>query len=267
MDDVQRLLCSMYREYTNGKGMNLDRSAAYFNGTPLRPVVPLDCGIGSVFILGAYPSSRFMVAESGPDPEMGVKKVTDVPGGDNLGPFEDERWFDGTRVREQPSARELNEHFLVPLRLDRRKCWVTDLVKVFLFKKGHVDRYKKINAIPPAGYERERFHELGELSLPWIAKELAVAQPKLMITLGAEVAGILHGIKVPAQQVALLEPKVSRVSLGGPTVDTIHCAHPGILMRKRIGEGWLKRHEDEFIGEISAHLESKGVERIPEARR
>ena len=57
-----------------------------------------------LFVVGAYPSARFHQ----------IKGVNDVPVGDNLGPFEAERWFDGARVRVQPSAAELENHFLGP---------------------------------------------------------------------------------------------------------------------------------------------------------
>ena len=103
MLEVDRLLQSMYGGYAKSVGLNPD--ARYFNGTPIRPVVPLDHGTESVFFLGAYPSSRF-VAFGG---------LVDVPAGDNLGPFESERWFDGLRVRAQASARELVSCMVNPL--------------------------------------------------------------------------------------------------------------------------------------------------------
>jgi hypothetical protein len=126
MSATSRLLKSMYAEYA--ASVCLLPSAQYLYGTPLRPVVPLDIAVGGVFVLGAYPSARFAVVDG----------VTDVPVADNLGPFQNERWFDGARIREQPSARELRDFFLSPLNIDRSSCWITDLVKVFLFKKGHV---------------------------------------------------------------------------------------------------------------------------------
>ena len=116
----------MYENYSQSVG--LEPRACYIHGTPLRPVVPLDIGTASVFFLGAYPSARFAM----------INGISDVPVADNLGPFESERWFDGARVRQQPSARELHELFLGPLKLDRASCWITDLVKVFLFKPGHI---------------------------------------------------------------------------------------------------------------------------------
>ncbi len=163
---TSQLLKAMYAEYAVSVGLSPD--PRYLHGTPLRPVVPLDVATGGVFILGAYPSARFAV----------VDRVTDVPVADNLGPFENERWFDGTRVREQPSARELRDCFLSPLGIEPSSCWITDLVKVFLFKAGHVERYRRLKAEPPAGYVRERFSEIAKASIPWIARELELARPR-----------------------------------------------------------------------------------------
>ena len=244
IEDVGQLLREMYREYANSVELSAD--AIYHNGTPLRPVVPLDCGTGRLFILGAYPSTRFMT----------VGETTDVPSSDNMAPFESERWYDGTRIRHQPSARELQDCFLTPLGIDRNSCWITDLVKVFLFKPGHVDRYTKISAVPPSGYIRKNFYKLGQMSLPWIRREIKIAQPRLVLTLGAEVAGVLHGVRDSSRQVALLRPEVATIEVGGLPVKVIHCAHPGILMRRGPSNPWPDRHWEKFIPEIKRFLDN-----------
>jgi uracil-DNA glycosylase len=241
-DQIDALLQQMHRDYANT--LKLDCIPHYHSGAPLRPVVPLDCGIGSVLVLGAYPSARFMT----------VDKTTDVPSADNLGPFENERWFDGQRIRRQPSAIELDECFLKPLGLARAECWVTDLVKVFLFKPGHVQRYNEIGAQSPAGYERERFFDLGRASLPWIRLELEIAKPRLLLSLGAEVAGVIHNVSHAAQQVELLRPVVTTVSVDGYSVPTMHCAHPGILMRKSPSNPWPERNATEYVPAIRKYL-------------
>jgi len=235
MNEIQALQRDIFKNYSRDLG--LDTNAKYLHGTPLKPVVPLDTGTGSLFILGAYPSARFAL----------INRISDVPVADNLGPFESERWFDGSRVRKQPSARELEELFLNPLSVAREKCWITDLVKVFLFKKGHIRRYKKLNAVEPAGYVRERFFDLGEQSISWIEKELMVARPTFVITLGAEVAGILRGVRSAPVQSKLLVPNVSELVIGSVSVPSMHCSHPGILMRNDPNNPWPLRHKKEFI--------------------
>lgn len=229
------LLRSMHEQYASE--LKLSPKARYFNGAPLRPVVPLDHATEGLFILGAYPSAKFLAVDG----------LTDVPGGDNRGPFEEERWFDGRRVRFQDSARELRKFVLGPMDVDREHCWITDLVKVFLFKSGHVARYEKLGASVPKGYTRDRFFELGEASIPWLARELEVAQPRLVVTLGAEVAGVLHGRRSAAAQKALLQPEVIDLAISGREYRGVHCAHPGILMREAPKNPWPRRHREEFV--------------------
>ena len=242
MNEIRQLRKSIYRSYAECVG--LDPHAQYVQGTPIRPVVPLDAAQGGLFLIGAYPSARFHQIDG----------VRDVPVGDNLGPFESERWFDGARVREQPSAIELENHFLAPMGLNRGHCWITNLVKVFLFKKGHRRKYKQLGASLPAGYRRECFHELGERSVLFLERELRLAKPRLVVTLGREVAGVLKGVRSPSAQSALLVPTVADLCIGGMTFPTMHCAHPGILMRsaaaprgRDASPSWRARHEAEFV--------------------
>ena len=232
MGSVGQLRKAIYGTYAEAIG--LDPDAYYIHGTPLRPVVPLDAARGGVFIIGAYPSARFWQIDG----------IRDVPVADNLGPFESERWFDGTRVREQPSAHELDTLYLQPLALHRRDCWTTNLVKVFLFKQEHRTKYAELGSSVPVGYSRQRFHELGKRSVPFLEQELRLAKPRFVVTLGREVAGVLNGVRSPPRQSALLVPTVSEIQIGEVTLPGMHCAHPGILMRNPT---WRERHELKFI--------------------
>ena len=179
-----------------------------------------------------------------------------MPVGDNLGPFENERWFDGSPVRVQPSAQELDKHFLDPLGLSRDDCWITDLVKVFLFKPGHARRYEKLGRKAPRGFNRKGFYQLGIRSLPWIEQEIRAARPLLVITLGAEVAGVVRGRSESRSQVGLLLPEVREVRIGRTAVPTIHCPHPGVLMRGS-ATPWLERHRRQFLPAIRRYLSLK----------
>jgi uracil-DNA glycosylase len=241
---IAKLQREILRDYAGSVG--LPAKARYYGGARLRPVVPLDTAVAGVFILGAYPSAQFET----------VGAENDVPVGDNLGPFEPQRYFDGRRVRTQASADELAEFYLVPLGISRSDCWVTDIVKVFLFKEGHREKYARLGATPPARYERERFEELASRSLPWIERELELARPKLVITLGAEIAGIVRSVASPTRRNALLGPGITSVRFGGSEFPTVHLAHPGIVMRK--GDGtknpWPRLHEQEHIPALKAAL-------------
>lgn len=250
LDNIERLRRAMLSEYPASIGLAPD--ARYISGAPLRPVVPLDVGTEAgtdVFIVGAYPSARFGV----------VGGEQDVPMADNLGPFEPERYYDGARVRVQDSAAELDEHYLKPLGVTRGQCWITDLVKVFLFKAGHRRRYSAAQANAPAGYEREAFEDLGRKSLPWIERELKLARPKLVITLGREVAGVVTGVDGDEARNSLLGGEVRPVRFGSVEIDTAHLPHPGVLMRgSRDGakSDWAALNP-KFVAELAGWLRAR----------
>jgi hypothetical protein len=214
-DTVRRLQRDILNDYASDLG--LDPEPHYLGRAPLRPLPPLDTAVGGLMIVGAYPSARFAT--------IGGKRDGRV--GDNHGPFEPERYFDGDRVRTQKSADELQEFFLKPWQVSRDSCWVTDLVKVFLFKPGHRAKYDGLGASTPRGYKREDSEDLAQRSIPWLAREVQVAKPKLMLTLGSEVAGILRGAKGQKARNALLGPDVTTLALDGVEVPAVHLAHPG----------------------------------------
>ena len=208
---------------------------------------PLDTALNGVMIVGAYPSARFEF----------MAGVRDVPVGDNLGPFEPERYFDGSSVRTQRSADELARYYLEPLQLNREQdCWVTDLVKVFLFKSGHRAKYEKLGIAVPEGYHRERFEELGRASVGMLLAELQVAQPELVITLGREVAGILRGVDGSKARNALLGNPPVEVEIQGHRMTMVHLAHPGIVMRRSsTSNPWPDRHTNEHIPALKPALD------------
>lgn len=254
MDTIDCLRRDILRGYATSVG--LTDEVAYISGAPLRPVVPLDTG-GEVFIIGAYPSARFGV----------IGRERDVPVADNLGPFERERYYDGERVRVQNSAAELDENYLKPRGIPREQCWVTDLVKVFLFKDGHRKKYARLDGAPPAGYERKAFETLGHNSIPWIERELKLAKPRLVITLGAEVAGIITKTRSTAARTALLSGDVRRIQIGAVEVDAAHLPHPGIVMRdgeKGRKNLWPARNR-RFVAQLATWL--RGATAQPHAIR
>jgi hypothetical protein len=88
------------------------------------------------------------------------------------------------------------------------------------------------------------------------------ARPTLMITLGAETAGLLCGVRSQEQRNALLGQEPSNVKVGEVEALTVHLAHPGIVMRKGGDEGrnpWPKRHTDEHIPALRRWLAGRNA--------
>lgn len=212
----QRRLHAHYKD-----DLDLPQPYQYLYGNPIHPVVPLDVAKDSVLILGAYPSARFAA----------VGGERDVPVGDNCGPFSTECYFDGQRIRTVNSGQELEEAYLAPLGLRRDQCWITDLVRVFLFKEGHIAKYRRLGCNWPPRETRSQFEVYAERGLGWLVEELEIAKPRVIITLGSEVAGLLQGVRGQKHRNELLGGDRKEMSVGAKTYPVIHLAHPGIVMR------------------------------------
>jgi hypothetical protein len=76
--------------------------------------------------------------------------------------------------------------------------------------------------------------------------EVELAQPRLIVTLGREVAGILRGVVGDQKRNRLLGPPYLPWSVAGREVVTAHLAHPGILMRPEGGD-WKRKHVEEHV--------------------
>lgn len=179
---------------------------------------------GGLMIVGAYPSARF---ESRPSVSRPGRQRL-VPIADNLHPFAKEEYFDGVRVRRLESGKGIRTHLLEPLGLVADDCWITDLVKVFLYKPDHVDSCG--DAVPAFRVTelRSRFLELGRASLPWLREECDLCRPKLVITLGEEVAQVVSGERRDADDL-LNRPVAHPSSIGD--YPTLFLPHPDACRR------------------------------------
>ena len=241
IQDFQQRLHANYKS-----DLALPQTYKYIYGNPVQPVVPLDTAQEGVFIVGAYPSARFAT----------IGSERDVPVGDNCGPFSTERYFDGSRVRTVASGAELERAYIAPLGLRREQCWITDLVRVFLFKEGHLAKYRRLGCAWPERETRGQFADFARQGLHWLEEELSLARPRLVITLGAEVAGVLQGVSGQRKRNALLGGDLKEIQLGAVGYPTIHLAHPGIVMRAASERNpWPRLHREKHIPEAREDVE------------
>lgn len=220
-----------FREYKTS--IDLSEPYTYLRGNPVNVLVPIETAQDGVMIVGAYPSAKFFT----------INGIADTPMMDNDAPFSNESYFDGSRVRIIPSGYELAEHYLQPLGIPRESCWITDLVKVFLFKEGHVERYRKLSVA--AAENRSRFAEYARKSVPWLAEEVRLAQPRAAILLGLEVVSILFGVSEDAAK-RLLDGHCRSLSIGGAELNVIGLPHPGIIMKRSAINPWPELFEREI---------------------
>jgi len=214
----------------------------YFYGNPINVLVPIETAINGVMIVGAYPSAKFYT----------VNGIADTPLADNDSPFSNESYFDGSRVRTIPSGKELNEVILEKIGVKREDCWVTDLVKVFLFKQGHINRYIKLGKTN-IFENRSKFLEYAKKSIYRLQQEIDLANPKAIILLGIEVIKALFNIS-DQEAKSYLDGETRIKEINGIERNFICLPHPGILMKKFEKNPWPEKFENEIAPKAKTNI-------------
>jgi len=230
-----------FREYKNHIGYPKDYK--YFYGTPINALIPIETILNKVMIVGAYPSAKFFTIDG----------VSDTPVADNDSPFSNESYFDGSRVRTIPSGKELNDVILAQIGVNRADCWITDLVKVFLFKEGHVNRYKKLGKHDVAE-NRSKFLEFAQKSIWWLEKEIEICTPYVIILLGLEVTKVMFDVS-DAEAKSYLDGNSRQMEINGILQNIICLPHPGILMKRTEKNPWPERFEREIAKIARSEIE------------
>lgn len=208
----------------------------YLYGTPINVQLPIETVQNKVMIVGAYPSAKFYSIKKDDG-----KYEHYTPLADNDAPFSSESYFDGLTVRTIPSGRELNEVILNRLEIDRQDCWITDLVKVFLFKKGHVEKYRSLGKSDIES-NRNLFGRYANASLEWLNEEIEICNPYVIILLGVDVACAVLTLKSD-EAIKTLDGNVQSRTIKGKERNFICLPHPGILMRRQKGNDWPENFE------------------------
>lgn len=244
-----------------------DKKPLFSGPRPCMPVVPARLAREKVMILGAYPACRFATIKSGGHLEQFI------PVRDFDEPFEDSRYFDGYNVREFPSGAVLMEGYFRLLGLDPAKdLWITNMVKCFLFKQGHVNAYERVDwNEPPVAATRNQYFEAAAVCIARnLERELELCKPKLVIALGEDVCRMIHRspddqhpapedlfeniIGQPLRANTFEHPRDSRNKVFKDK-NVFHMYHPGLVMREddpRV-ETHFKEHipaAREFLAEL-----------------
>ena len=215
--DIRAYQKKCFFEYKEDIGLPLKYE--YLYGNPINVLVPIEVELNKVMIVGAYPSAKFFT----------VSGINDVPLYDNDAPFSNENYFDGSKTRTIPSGEELNK-MLNKIGIERKDCWITDLVKTFLFKDGHVKKYKKLGK-NDINENRNLFLNYAKKSIKWLEIEIEIAKPVLLITLGAEVGSMLYNQHEKYVIDNYLDGKCRSIIINNKNVNIISLPHPGILIR------------------------------------
>ncbi len=231
--EYQELCKSAYKA-----AIHYPESYTYLTGIPIKVQIPIETAVNKVMIVGAYPSAKFYTVQRNDG-----TFIHDTPLDDNDSPFSNETYQDGKRLRTIPSGKELNEVILHKIGVQRQDCWITDLVKVFLFKEGHVKKYQALGKfdIKP---NRKDFKKYAELSLKWLYEEIELCNPCVIILLGIEVTSAVLKLEPDAAKEALSGISISKL-IKEKERQFICLPHPGILMRKnQNGNTWPQDFEN-----------------------
>lgn len=233
-ETIQEYQKRCWKNYKTDIGLPVNYN--YLYGNPVKVHVPVDIATGGLMIVGAYPTAQFNT----------INSLNDVPVADHLYPFSNDTYFNGGRTRQVKSGEELEEFFLKELVYPRDKCWITDLVKVFLFKEGHISKYNQLKYYD-VNENRTNFVKLANKSLTWFYEEVELAKPKAILLLGEEVTSVILNVS-RSEANKVLQQSFQEIEIKGQIYNVIASPHPGIMMRGgEAGEKWIKISEKQLI--------------------
>lgn len=233
---IQNFQQRLYARYKHN--LSLPPTYKYIYGNPVQPQVPLNTAPKEICIINAYPQAHLAT----------IKGEQDVPVEDGCGSFSSQSYFDGHRVRVTANRVGLEDLYLSPLGLSLEQCWPTHLVRVFLFKDEHLAKYRRLGCPWPERETRSWLETLARQGLHWLEEELALIRPRLVITLGAEVAGVLQDVRGLKASQALLGGQMQDLWIGEAVYPVIHLAAPDLLAQPASKDNpWPRLHWEEHL--------------------
>jgi len=223
---IQQYQKKCAKEYQ--QSIKFPRETSFLYGNPVQTVVPIETAIGNIMIIGPTPAAKVFF----------VNDIPDVPLYDATAPFSIEPYFDGSRVRSSYTGQELNEIILETLEIQRRHCWLTSLVKVFLFDDDHVKKYHRLGK--DIKQNRSQFSEYALKSLPWIRDEIEICNPKAILLLGPEVIASLLVIS-EKEAMDLITGEVVEKKIIWKNSSFICLPPPGVIMDRSAKNPWSRK--------------------------
>ena len=220
---IQQYQKKCSKEYL--KSIKFPKENTYLYGNPVRTVVPIETAIGKIMIIGPQPTAKVFFEND----------IPDVPLYDATAPFSIEPYYDGSRVRSSYTGQELSEVILETLEIQREHCWLTTLVKVFLFDNDHVKKYKRLGKEITAN--SSLYNEYALKSMPWLRQELEIANPKAIILLGPEVISSMLIISEDEAK-ELITGEVVEKKIIWKNSNFICLPPPGVIMDRSARNPW-----------------------------
>jgi len=223
---IQQYQKKCSKEYL--ESIKFPKETSYLYGNPVQTVVPIETAIGKIMIIGPQPAAKVYF----------VNDIPDVPLYDATAPFSIEPYYDGSRVRSSFTGQELDDVLLESLEIERKECWLTTLVKVFLFDEDTVKKYHRLGKEVKAN--RDHYHEYANDSLLWIRDEIEIANPKAIVLLGPEVVASLLLIS-EKEAMELITGEVVEKKIIWKNSNFICLPSPGVLMDRSARNPWPRK--------------------------
>jgi hypothetical protein len=223
---IQQYQKKCFKEYQ--QSIKFQNETTYLYGNPVQTIVPIETAIGKIMIIGPQPAAKVYF----------VNDIPDVPLCDATAPFSIEPYYDGSRVRSSYTGQELNEVILETLEIERKNCWLTSLLKVFLFDDDHVKKYHRLGK--EIKENRSLYSEYALKSLPWIRDEIEIANPKAVILLGPEVISSLLLIS-QEEALKLITGEVVEKKIIWKNSNFICLPPPGVIMDRSARNPWPRK--------------------------
>ena len=132
----------------------------------------------------------------------------------------------------------ISEVILEILEIPRKKCWLTTLVKVFLFDEDHVKKYKRLGK--EIKENKSNYSELALKSMPWMRDEIEIANPKAIILLGPEVISSMLLISIEEAK-KLITGEVVEKKIIWKNSNFICLPPPGVIMDRSASNPWPRK--------------------------
>jgi hypothetical protein len=223
---IQQYLKKCSKEYIDSIKFPQDTSFLY--GNPVKTVVPIEAAIGKIMVIGPQPAAQVHF----------VDNIPDVPLYNATAPFSIEPYYDGSRVRSSFTGQELSEVILETLEIKREDCWLTSLVKVFLFDDDHVKKYHRLGK--EIKENRSRYMEYANKSLPWIRHEIEIANPSAILLLGEQVISSLLLVSLEEAR-ELMTGKVVEKKIIWKNSNFICLPPPGVILDRSARNPWPRK--------------------------
>lgn len=221
-----------YRQYKTSIGYPEERTFLY--GNPVEVVVPFEVAVGKIMVIGLHPAAK----------TYDVEDQKEVPLYSSSFPFSTEQYFDGKRVVRTEGSTELTT-VLQKLGIAREDCWISTLIKMFLFSSKDVSKYNKLGSFRAAPDEFN-FKEYGAKSLPWIEQELAICEPELIILTGLETISLFYDLS-PTKAKHLVDGQLKELQIGRKTIPTLCLQDATLMLNNNKRNPWPEVFENKVL--------------------